>query len=239
MNHTAERNTHSLLATIILGVSFIIGTTVIGAYIFKSRQPIQTVTVKGLAERDVTANVGTWSIDFRIAGDDLHTLRKKLEKQTKEITAFLTQQGFTSDEVSYGIPDIDDKETLNFKVHRKMRYVAHNAITIRSSKVSALEKTLQKSEELVAKGITLDSSCFWEHRPKFIFTNLNEIKPAMIQEATLAARKAAEQFATDSNSQVGKIQQATQGLFSIEDTHIPTQKHVRVVTTVQYVLVGN
>jgi hypothetical protein len=236
MNHTAERNIHSLLTTILLGISFIIGTTVIGAYIFKSRQAMRTVTVKGLAERDVTANIGIWSISFRIAEDDLHILQQKLDKQCKVITEFLTKQGFKSEEISYGVPDIEDKEAKSYSIERKMRYVVQNTITIRSSKVSVLENTLQKSEELIAKGIVLDNG--WEYRPKFIFTNLNEIKPSMIQEATLEARKAAEQFAKDSGSQVGNICQATQGLFSIEDTHIPTQKHVRVVTTVQYVLIG-
>jgi len=114
--------------------------------------------------------------------------------------------------------------------------VAQATITLRSNHVALLEKTLQKSGELVAKGIVLDSDR-WDYRPKFIFTNLNEIKPLMIQEATIEARKAAEQFAKDSRSQVGNIRQATQGLFSIEDTHVPTKKHVRVVTTVQYTLV--
>lgn len=39
----------------------------------------------------------------------------------------------------------------------------------------------------------------------------------MIEEATLNARKAAEQFAKDSNSQVGMIRRATQGAVEISD----------------------
>jgi len=236
MNHTTGIRTNSLLATLLLSLALIISTTILGAYIYKSRQPLHAVTVKGLAERTVMANVGIWPISFRITADDLGLLQQKLEKQRTVITDFLYKQGFTQEEISYGIPTIEDKEAIPYHVERKIRYVVLTTITICSSNVSAVEKTLQKSDELVRQGILLDDR--WENRPKFLFTNLNEIKPSMIQEATLEARKAAEQFAQDSGSQVGKIHQATQGLFSIEDTHIPTQKHVRVVTTVQYALVG-
>ena len=162
-------------------------------------------------------------------------VQQKLEKYKKVIAEFLQQQGFVSEEISYGIPNMEDKEAMSYKTERKHRYVVQSSITVRSSKIATLETTLQKSEVLIAKGISLEST--WEHRPKFLFTNLNEIKPAMIQEANLAARKAAEQFAKDSNSQVGKMQRATQGLFSIEDTEVPTRKYVRVVTKVKYALV--
>ena len=65
-----------------------------------------------------------------------------------------------------------------------------------------------------------------------------EIKPEMIEEATRNAREAAEKFAKDSQSELGKIQSATQGLFSIEDRdqYTPYIKKVRVVTSVNYFL---
>jgi len=66
---------------------------------------------------------------------------------------------------------------------------------------------------------------------------------AMIAEATKNARAAADQFASDSDTAVGGIRQATQGLFSItgrdgdegSGTGTPNQK-VRVVTTVEFYL---
>jgi hypothetical protein len=236
MNKISNINSYNLLSTIILGIALILASSIIGAYLFKSRQTARFITVKGLAEREVNANLGIWPISFRIADDDLSILQQKLEKQRKLITDFLTNQGFKPEELTYGIPGIEDKEARTYGAERKFRYVGQATITVRSNNVAVLEQTLQKSEALVAKGIVLDSER-WEYRPQFLFTNLNEIKPAMIQEATIEARKAAGQFAKDSGSQVGNIRQATQGLFSIEDTHIPTKKHVRVVTTVQYTLI--
>ena len=80
----------------------------------------------------------------------------------------------------------------------------------------------------------------------YTFTKLNNIKPAMVAEATRDARASAQQFAKDSDTSVGGIKQATQGYFSVEardgdsgggwgvsDTPF---KKVRVVTTVDFYL---
>jgi len=79
----------------------------------------------------------------------------------------------------------------------------------------------------------------------YTFTKLNDIKPAMVAEATKDARASAQQFAEDSGSGVGKIRDATQGYFTIEARDGETggwgmsdspYKKVRVVTTVSFAL---
>ena len=64
------------------------------------------------------------------------------------------------------------------------------------------------------------------------------MKPEMIEEATRNARAAAEKFAKDSDSSLGKIRNASQGQFSItnRDDNTPYIKTVRVVTTINYYL---
>ncbi len=78
----------------------------------------------------------------------------------------------------------------------------------------------------------------------YSFTKLNDVKPAMIAEATRDARQGAEQFAKDSGTEVGGIKSATQGYFSIgardgdnagSGSESPFQK-VRVVTTIDFYL---
>ena len=60
----------------------------------------------------------------------------------------------------------------------------------------------------------------------------------MIEEATRNAREVAEKFASDSKSSLGKIKDASQGQFTIEnrDKNNPHIKKVRVVSTVTYYL---
>ena len=72
----------------------------------------------------------------------------------------------------------------------------------------------------------------------FSYNGLNDIKPEMIEEATANAREAAQKFAKDSDSRLGKIKTATQGQFTItdRDSNTPYIKNVRVVTNVVYYL---
>jgi hypothetical protein len=81
----------------------------------------------------------------------------------------------------------------------------------------------------------------WEYNTQYFFTDLDKVKPEMIAEATADARRAAEKFAQDSGAEVGGIRRAQQGYFSIEDrdTFSPEWKKIRVVTSIDYFLVGH
>ena len=60
----------------------------------------------------------------------------------------------------------------------------------------------------------------------------------MIEESTKEARAVAMKFATDSQSKLGKIKNASQGQFTINnrDFNNPHIKLIRVVSTVEYYL---
>lgn len=96
---------------------------------------------------------------------------------------------------------------------------------------------MNEQAALLQKGVAIVSGDY-QYNSEFLFTKLNELKPQMIEEATKNARVAAEQFAKDSDSELGKILNATQGQFSIEDrdANTPYLKKVRVVTSVTYSL---
>ena len=96
---------------------------------------------------------------------------------------------------------------------------------------------MSEQTELLKQGIAITGGDY-RYNVTYEFTGLNEIKPAMIEEATRNARVAAEKFAKDSDSKLGKIRDAYQGQFTItdRDSNTPYIKNVRVVTTVNYYL---
>ena len=91
---------------------------------------------------------------------------------------------------------------------------------------------MASAAKLMEKGVLLNA----RYSPEYLFNQLNEVKPAMIQEATKNARIAADQFARDSETSLGKLRNASQGLFQIEnrDSATPERKLVRVVVEVEY-----
>lgn len=196
------------------------------------------VRVKGLSEREVKADLAVWPINIILAGNDLKALRINIEKQNEEVYNFFLSKGFDKSELSRGISNINDAKANIYGTNDyEFRYVTQSEFTIRTNDIGKLQDALTESLDLISKGILLSSKNSW--RPiEYIFTGLNELKPSMIEEATKNAREVAEKFARDSESQVGEIRVARQGLFSINDRdeNTPHIKIVRVVSTIDFQL---
>ena len=122
--------------------------------------------------------------------------------------------------------------------NRSYRFIAKNVVTVCTADVDEVLALMGKQAELLKKGIVIGESNQWENPVEFRYEGLNEIKPVMIEEATKNAREAAQKFAKDSGSRLGKIKTANQGTFTIEnrDSSTPYIKKVRVVTSVTYYL---
>jgi hypothetical protein len=229
---------------LLLGVAFVLGTTIpallIGHTIRSVKHMDEFVTVKGLSEREMPADLAIWPVTFTVSDDDLAKLQTKIQNGRKIVHQFLAEGGFEPAEISHAPPAISDDETASDDSHkekRKERYLADVTVLLRSAKVAKVKSALETCDKLVQQGIALGGGDY-SSRPQFLFTGLNQIKPDMIQEANRNARKAAERFAADSDSPVGAVRHAVQGPFEIVDvdSSSPDRKIVRVVTTVDFYL---
>lgn len=198
------------------------------------------VSVKGLAEREVPADKVIWPITLKDAGNDVTLMYESMSEKTKKVIAFLKQNGITDAEISSSATNVYDRQAERYANDNVMiRYQMTKVITVTSNKVDLVCKLLSSQEELLKQGVAIATGESWEgNAVNFEFTGLNELKPVMIEEATQNARVVAEKFATDSQSELGKIKYANQGQFSINDrdANTPNIKVVRVVTTIDYYL---
>lgn len=195
------------------------------------------VTVKGLSERQVNADRVTWPIASVHAGNDLTSLYDQAKSNTATIRHFLNSNGVTDQEISMMPPKVDDAQANTYSSGKPAnRYILTSILTVTSSNVSTVDSLIREQGQLLAKGIALSTD--WQYQPSYEYTLLTRIKPQMVADATANARQAAEQFAKDSDSKLGKIMTATQGQFSIEDRdeYTPTIKTIRVVTNITYQL---
>jgi hypothetical protein len=228
-----------LIPALVIAVGLALGGWFVGRGLLLARASSRYVTVKGFAEREVPANLALWPIVISETSSDLLTLQQRVEASQAKILAFLDESGFPAGERTVGAPRITDREAQGFVPpagQRMERYVAEATVTVRTADIDKAREAMARSGELVKKGVALIRS--YEYDTQYLYTALDEIKPQMIADATRDARRAAEQFAEDSGSQVGTIRSAQQGFFSIEDRDrfSPEQKTVRVVTTIEYLL---
>ena len=225
-----------------LGVAFVLGMMILGGslilMISNMKSYDRCVTVKGLCEKEVMADKVIWPIIYKQGGNELGTLYNTVQEMNRTIIEFLKEAGVTDDEITVNAPSILDTRTNLYGERNTYHYIITAGITVCSNQVDRIVKLQTEQAKLYEKGIPVGMGENWSHPTTYSFTGLNDIKPAMIEEATINARQAAEKFAKDSHSKLGKIKTATQGQFSVSDrdSNTPYIKNVRVVTNVVYYL---
>lgn len=218
-----------------------IGMIVMGIFVMlglgRVNQSPRTVNVKGLAEMNVDATKVIWPIQVKLVSNDMNAIYSQINNSNDAVVKFLKDNGLTDDEISVNAPLVVDRAANMYDNDWKQRYNATAKIVVTSNKVALVRSLMSRQGELMKQGVAVTDQ---EYGTSIVYeyTELNSIKPQMIEEATRNARAAAEKFANDSESKLGKIKTATQGQFSIEniDENTPFVKHVRVVTNVTYFL---
>ena len=184
----------------------------------------RVVSVKGLAEMEVPADKVVWPLVYKDIGNDPALLYANMEKKNTAVVSFLENNGIEKEEISIAPPEVIDMQAERY-VDRNVayRYNATSVITVTSKNVDRVRKLMSGQAELLKQGIAITGG---------------DYKYNVSYEATKNARAAAEKFAKDSDSELGKIRNASQGQFSISDrdAYTPYIKSVRVVTTVNYYL---
>ena len=231
---------HYLWETLLLSL----GLAVLGLFVYFGLNSLgnreRVVAVRGLAEREVKADRVIWPVVYKTTGNDLPALYGQLNDLSAKIRAFLVENGIPATDISTGAPEIVDLRADRYNTNRVAdRYNVTLVTTVVTGKVDAARSLMSRMGELLKSGIAISANDYG-NQVQYEFNGLNAIKPAMIEEATHNARKAAEQFAKDSESELGKIKSASQGLFTVSDrdSYTPYVKRVRVVTTVNFYL-GN
>jgi hypothetical protein len=228
-------NAGNIIAAIILAVGIALGGYFVQDGLFNLRGAARSVEVRGLAERQVKADIAVWTIRHGANAASIEEGQAQIVRNADALRKFLLANGIKEDEISVGDGSVWEDRRNDGSIF----YNVDRALIVRTKNIDTVQKANQKVYDLAGEGVVIRSAT-----PRYSFTGLNAIKPDMIGEATKNAREAASRFAQDSGSKVGAILNANQGLFSIaardaggnEDEGLFIDKTVRVVTTVNFMI---
>lgn len=230
---------------LVVAVGIALAGWFVGQGFVSGRTADRYVTVKGVAEREVQADVALWPIRFVATDDDLSIAQQTIEASRRNVLGFLERHGIDPATAEVQALEVNDRLANAYGDGRlPSRYTISQSLMVRSADPQRVAGASQQVSELVDAGVVLTMSQGPYSGPTYLYTRLNDIKPAMIAEATANARAAAAQFAEDSSSRLGHIRRANQGVFVILprdqapgiDEGSQLAKTVRVVTTVEYLL---
>lgn len=232
------KNKTIIIASAIVALGIAVLGFAVKAGIESVNNDSRIVTVRGLSTRDVQANKVTWPIVTKEAGNNLGDIYNRLETTNATILEYLHEHGIEDADIQINAPVIYDNATERYRSDNvSYRYTATNVVVVTSAQVDTVSNLIRRQAQLLRKGVAILAGDY-SYPVVYEYTGLNDIKPEMVEEATANARMAAEKFADDSHSKLGKIKTASQGQFSIEDRdqYTPNIKTVRVVTNITYQL---
>jgi hypothetical protein len=239
----------------VIAISIVIGFVINGFFIGRSLERFKRedrfISVKGFAEREVKANFAVWTIKTRIATNDLIEGSKIIEGNKNKIVGFLHDNGLKPEEIIQQNSNVTDKLARDYGSNDigAFRYIIENTIHVRTENVDTIQYASRQTDKLLKAGVLIADNNDYNPSVKYLFTGLNEIKPAMLSEATQNAKKAAVEFTKESNVRLGSLKKANQGLFTIVDRdysiispndggYAPSvndlYKKVRVVVNIEY-----
>ena len=245
----ANNNRIALLCgSAILAAGFALGSTALANGLVRMQRADREVTVRGVAQRDVTANRASWRVSYSESAYALPEALAEADRDTALIRTFLKEQGFAGGSTEPGSAGISViEERIKDKPTGRTIYTVGRAISFSTDNVAGVLNVEARKDALARQGLVVDDTSV-----SYEYTQLDRIKPAMIADATRDARQAAEKFAADSGSSVGGIRSATQGYFTVSgrdaadsgeegmggssSTTTSPEQRVRVVTTIDYYL---
>ncbi|HLR33060.1 MAG TPA: SIMPL domain-containing protein [Fodinibius sp.] len=235
---------NNIIFAVLIAIGLALAGWFIGDGFMEGRSGDRHVTVKGVSERDVTADMALWPIRFVSAGNNLDDVQQKIRQDQNQIQSFLSNHGIPAENIELQNLEVTDRTAQSYQSGSyENRFILAQTLMERSYEVEKIDEASQNIGDLVEAGVILNSQ-YSGGGPTYLFNGLTELKPEMIAEATKNARQSAQQFARDSDSELDGIRSANQGVFVIlardkapmlqQEKQI--RKTVRVFSTINYYL---
>lgn len=233
-----------LAAALLVGAGITLAGWSVSQGLERFRMADRSVTVKGLAEKDVQSDYAIWTLAFRRAGNDFAGVQKALAEDRQQVLAFLTAQGFTTDEIETRPLQVQDLFAREYaQGNTPLRFNGSGQVLVKTARVGEVGKAALAVDPLIQAGIQLGGDNAGRSGPRYQLRGFNDAKAPLLAEATRNAREQADKFAAEAGARLGPLKNANQGVIRISgddgndfDDGSARTKRLRVVSTFEYEL---
>jgi hypothetical protein len=214
-----NQRTLNIVAVGLISLAVIISSAILSdgyKYKFTSQENIATT---GLAEKEFRSDLANWSVSFKRKAMSRTEGFTQLKKDAQRVKEYLISKGFKSNELIFSSIEAD-KSYLEKREENKYGnfsytqifdgYNLSQSIDIETSNIELVEQTSREITELINEEIEINSST-----PSYFYSKLEDLKIALIADATSNATNRAKNIANKSNCDLGALRQASMGVFQI------------------------
>ena len=147
-----------LLPALLIAASVAFAGWSVGQGVERFRMADRSVTVKGLAERDVQSDFAVWTLGFRRAGNDFAGVQQSLSEDRNRVVAFLREQGFGEDEIEVRPLQVQDLLAREWAPQEiALRFNGNGQVLVKTARIDAIGKAANGVDPLIQAGIQLDT----------------------------------------------------------------------------------
>jgi len=236
-------NTPRILTALLVAAGIALAGFAVSSGLERFRMADRSVTVKGLAEKDVESDYVVWTLAFRRAGNEFGAVQQALIADRDKVIAFLKARGFTEAEIEPRPLSVQDLMARDYaQGNVPLRFNGTSQVLVKSTRVKEVEKAALAVDPLIqAKFNGLVFGGFGG--PRYQLRGFNDIKAPLLAEATRNAKDQAVKFAAEAGATLGALKNANQGAIRISgddgsdaDDTSSRVKRLRVVSTFEYEL---
>lgn len=236
-----------IIFTLTLPVAVVFSTQLARRSFEKVKLGGQTLSVKGYAEKPILADRAKWEAKLVERNADRTLAYKQLEFSRAKTLTFLSESGFSSQDVTLDPVTIETRYTRDARGNRTNtieQYVVSQSLSIASNNVQQVAQVARNASQLIRDEVELIAL-----PPSYICTKLEDYKIQMLAAATSNARLRADQLIAGSGSELGSLKGASQGVFQITPAYSTEvsgygmndtssiEKTIKAVVSVEYSLV--
>lgn len=197
----------------VIAIGLAAGGFGVGQGLERFRMADRSVTVKGLAEKDIPSDYAVWPLAFRRGGNQFGTVQRALAEDRDRVVAFLKGLGFTEAEIEIRPLQVQDLFAREYGGGQQaLRFQGVGQVLVKSAKPEAVEAAALAVDPLIQAGTQLGGGNDGPAGPRYQLRGFNEAKAPLLAEATRNAREQAQKFAAEAGARLGPLRSANQGV---------------------------
>lgn len=202
-----------VVASLILGVSFIVCTFLFTLFLRARDKANQTINVTGSAKRDIVSDLGVLRSNIQANGPTADAAYNQLLEQRPQVLSYLATKGFSDTSIELNpinLNPIYEITEQGYSSNRIISYTANQLIEVKVKDVQKIKSVSLDMISLVNKGVSITVM-----PPEYYYTGLADLKIEIQADAAKDALNRANKIAEATGSDLGSITNARMGVIQI------------------------
>lgn len=206
-----------MVASLAISVAVVVASATLGrsmVQVFRIRHGDKTVVVTGSVRRRIVSDRIAWRATVIGHAPDLSSAYKTVATGVPKALDFLRSRGIDPKQTTTSavrIVEIHPKDKEGHEIDETIAaYEVEQDIDVESPDVDKVAAVSRDATQLIEQGIQIQSGA-----PKYLYTNLGQLKVDLLAEAAKDARHRADQIATNTGAKVTDLRHARMGVLQV------------------------